>query len=175
MPNAGAWMSACYSGGVSEQIAKGRTDEASIEVAADPGEVYAAFADRDALVRWLPPGTMAGRILDYDFREGGRYRIALTHGEDSPGNVGKTSERTDVSSGRFVELVPRQRIVQSVEFESTDSAFAGEMMLTWSFAPTATGTRVTITAENVPQGISRADHAAGLRSSLENLAKFLGC
>ncbi len=32
---------------------------------------------------------------------------------------------------------------------------------------------VTVTAENVPNGISRADHDAGLRSSLDNLAGFV--
>jgi hypothetical protein len=46
------------------------------------------------------------------------------------------------------------------------------MIMTWSFDPTATGTRVTVTVENVPPGISKADHDIGLRSSLENLVKY---
>lgn len=149
-----------------------RTDAASIEVSAAPAAVYAAFAESDKLMAWLPPGGMTGRALEYDFRAGGRYRIALTYDASAPAGVGKTAEHTDVSSGRFVALDPGRRIVQSVEFESADTAFAGEMMMTWTFAPTATGTHVTITAQNVPAGISQADHDAGLRSSLENLARF---
>jgi hypothetical protein len=47
------------------------------------------------------------------------------------------------------------------------------MIMTWSFEAAGAGTRVTITAENVPPGISQADHDAGLRSSLENLARYL--
>jgi hypothetical protein len=47
------------------------------------------------------------------------------------------------------------------------------MLMTWVFEPTPAGTKVTITAENVPSGISPADHDEGLRSSLENLAKFM--
>jgi hypothetical protein len=34
------------------------------------------------------------------------------------------------------------------------------------------GARVEITATDVPDGISEGDHAAGLASSLENLARF---
>lgn len=63
--------------------------------------------------------------------------------------------------------------MQSVEFESADAAFSGEMTMTWSFEPESAGTRVTITADNVPAGIGKADHDEGLRSSLENLARYV--
>jgi uncharacterized protein YndB with AHSA1/START domain len=78
-----------------------------------------------------------------------------------------------VSTGRFVALERGKRIVQTVEFDSEDPAFAGEMTMTWSFEPTATGTNVTVSAEHVPTGISKADHDEGLRSSLANLARYL--
>ncbi len=53
-------------------------------------------------------------------------------------------------------------------------SFAGEMIMTWSFEETSDGrTEVTVTAENVPAGISKADHDAGLASSLENLDRYL--
>jgi uncharacterized protein YndB with AHSA1/START domain len=149
-----------------------RTDRASLEIPAAPEAVYAAFADAEKLMSWLPPGGMTGRALGYDFRPGGRYRIALTYDASAPAGSGKTADRTDVSAGRFVRLEPGRTIVQSVEFEAADAAFAGEMTITWSFDRIARGTRVTVTAENVPAGISQADHDAGLRSSLENLARF---
>lgn len=41
--------------------------------------------------------------------------------------------RVDVTNGQFVERVPGRRIMQSVEFESSDPAFAGEMTMTWLF------------------------------------------
>ena len=151
----------------------GRTDRGSLEIAAPPEAVYAAIADAAKLVQWLPPGTMTGRVLEYDFRVGGAYRIELTYGDAAPRDAGKTTSRTDVSQGRFQALEPNRRIVQSVEFESDQADFAGEMIMTWSFEPTEKGTRVTVTAENVPPGISQADHDAGLRATLENLANFL--
>jgi hypothetical protein len=72
-----------------------------------------------------------------------------------------------------VELIPNERIVQLVIFESDDPAFAGEMRMTWCLSPAAVGTEVSITCENVPEGIRKEDHDAGLRSALENLAKFV--
>jgi uncharacterized protein YndB with AHSA1/START domain len=150
-----------------------RTDTASVVVNANADEVYGAFSDPEALVAWLPPNGMTGRVLDYDFRGGGRYRIELTYAGDVPPGVAKTTGRTDVSAGRFLAVEPSQRIVQSVEFESADVSFAGEMRMTWSFEALPAGTRVTVTAENVPSGIAKADHEAGLRESLQNLARFL--
>lgn len=150
----------------------GRTDTASLLIAAPPDALYRAFADATALMAWLPPAGMTGRALQYDFREGGRYRIELTYGADSGPDVGKTSSHTDVTSGSFRALEVNRRIVQSVEFDSADESFAGEMVMTWSFAPAASGTLVTVTAEGVPPGIRPEDHDEGLRSSLANLARF---
>lgn len=155
-----------------ERIPTGRTDSLSITCDATPDDAYAAVADPIALMKWLPPETMTGRALEYDFREGGRYRIELTY-EDASHAIGKTTENSDISAGRFLRIEPGKRIVQAGEFESSDETMRGEVTLTWSFAPTASGTKVTFTAENVPPGISRADHEAGIRASLENLARYV--
>ena len=143
-------------------------------VPASPEAVYSAFSDADSLMAWLPPGSMNGRALEYDFREGGRYRIELTYSQSGTPSLGKTSEDKDISSGRFVSLEPGNRIVQTVEFESEQAKFRGQMNMTWSFDAVESGTEVTITAENVPAGINERDHREGLHSSLKNLAKYLG-
>jgi uncharacterized protein YndB with AHSA1/START domain len=148
-----------------------RIDSASLDVPAAPGAMYEAFATPEALMSWLPPQGMRGRALEYAFREGGRYRIELTY--EASSGAGKSSEHTDVTRGRFVTLEPARRIVWTVEFESPDPQFAGEMRMTWLFTPLASGTRITVQAEHVPAGIGPEDHAEGLRSSLENLARHL--
>jgi uncharacterized protein YndB with AHSA1/START domain len=152
---------------------RGRIDEARRLIHAAPEQIYAAFLDASALMAWLPPGNMTGRVLELDAREGGRYRIELRYADGARDGVGKTTGRTDVSKGHFVEMVPGRRIKQSVEFESNDPAFAEAMIITWSFEATLQGTLVTVTAENVPSAIRKEDHDAGLRSSLENLARFV--
>jgi uncharacterized protein YndB with AHSA1/START domain len=128
--------------------------------------------DPDALVSWLPPKGMKARIDAYDPREAGTYRMVLTYDQPDHRAPGKTSEHSDVVRGRFLELVPNERIVQLVEFESEDPAFAGEMKMTWTLTAVPGGTNVALRCENVPAGIRHEDHEAGFRSTLENLAVF---
>lgn len=147
-----------------------RVDTASLIVAAPPETIYQAFVDRDALLAWLPPEGMTGEILDFEPRPGGAFRMALHYSE--PGR-GKTTEDTDVVNSEFAELVPGKRVVQLVRFKSDDPAFAGTMRMVWDLEPATGGTRVIFLAEDVPEGISKQDHDAGLKSSLENLAAYV--
>lgn len=149
---------------------EGRTDTASRLIAAPPDAVYAALVDPDTLIAWLPPAGMTGRVLLFEPWQNGRYRIELRYGK---AGAGKTTAGSDVTAGRFLALEPGRRLVQSVVFESDDPRFAGEMIVTWALDTTPGGTTVTISARNVPAGISADDHAAGLSSSLDNLARFL--
>jgi len=151
-----------------------RIDTGTLLINAPVQAIYNAFLHTSAVETWLPPAGMSCRVLEYDLREDGRYRIELTYETAEPtGGSGKSTTSTDVTTGRFVEVVMNERIAQTVEFDSDDASFAGEMLMTWVFEPTKDGTRVTVTAEHVPAGISEADHAAGIRSSLENLARFV--
>ncbi|MFI7482300.1 SRPBCC family protein [Kocuria sp. M1R5S2] len=149
-----------------------RTDTASRVIPAPAGDVWAALLDEDALAEWLPPEGMSGWFEHFDPRPGGSYRLVLTYA-DSSGSPGKASADTDVVEVRFAEIVPGVRIVQAVEFVAADPAYAGTMTLTWQLAPAGTGTRVEVRADDVPAGISAADHAAGLASSLANLARHV--
>jgi uncharacterized protein YndB with AHSA1/START domain len=148
-----------------------RTDTASRVIMASPQTIYQAFVNPEALVAWLPPIGMSGHIDMFDPCEGGTYRLTLTY-EMNHSSPGKTSENTDVAQGKFLELVPDKRIVQSVEFDSEDPEFSGEMIQKWLLESISEGTKVTIICENVPKGIRKEDHDMGLRSTLENLATF---
>jgi uncharacterized protein YndB with AHSA1/START domain len=149
-----------------------RVDSASRIVPAPPPAVFRAFADPGALERWLPPGTMQGTMLHFDFREGGSYRMRLTYDGAHPAR-GKTSHDADEVDVRLTRLEDGKRIEQEVTFESEDPAFSGVMRMTWTFEAAGEGTLVTVRAEDVPPGIDPADHEAGLTSSLEGLAQFV--
>ena len=149
-----------------------RMDTASRTVTASPDRVYAALVDPEALLEWLPPSSMTARFERFDARPGGGYRMVLTYA-DAAGAPGKSTTNSDVVDVRFIELVPAVRVVQAVVFASDDPAFAGTMTMTWELVVTDDGTRVEIRAGDVPKGISVADHAAGLASSLANLAAYL--
>jgi uncharacterized protein YndB with AHSA1/START domain len=151
---------------------KKRTDSASRVIMASPQIIYKAFIEPENLVSWLPPKGMKGHIYEFDARDGGAYRMSLTYEATDHSALGKTSEHADVVQGRFLKLVPDERIVQLFEFESEDPAFAGAMTMTWTLTPVPEGTKVTIVCENVPEAIRQEDHDAGMRSTLENLAAF---
>lgn len=148
-----------------------RTDSASRLIMASPEIIYQAFVNPEALISWLPPKGMSGHIELFEPWEGGNYKMTLTYELDNA-HAGKTSENTDITRGRFLEFVPGQRIVQSVNFDSKDPSFSGEMIQKWFLDPVSKGTKVTIVCENVPAGIQKEDHDIGLKSTLENLAAF---
>lgn len=136
-------------------------------------KLYRAFLDREALLVWLPPGEMTGEIYSFDARAGGGYRMSLFYPESDTAHRGKTAEKEDSMSVRFVELVPPERIVEAVTFDSGDPAFAGEMTLEITLDQVDGGTNVTLLFTNIPPGIRPEDNDAGARESLEKLARYV--
>lgn len=149
-----------------------RTDTASRFIAAAPERVYAALLDPEALTAWVPPGDMTGSIEQFDARPGGSYRMVLTY-PDVSGSRGKSTPGSDIVEARFIELVSGERVVYAVDFVSDDPAYAGTMTMRWELTAVDEGTRVEITADNVPDGVSPQDHVAGMTSSLDKLAQYL--
>lgn len=149
-----------------------RTDTASRVLAAEPERVYAALVDPEALLAWLPPAGMTAGFERFDGRPGGGYRMVLTYADASTA-PGKATADSDVVAARFLEMVPGVRVVQAVDFVSDDPRYAGTMTMTWELSRAEAGTRIEIRADDVPDGISAEDHAAGLASSLQNLAAYL--
>jgi uncharacterized protein YndB with AHSA1/START domain len=70
--------------------------------------VYRALLDAEAVRRWMVPDGMTSLVHAFDAREGGSFRISLTY--DAPTGTGKTSAHTDSYHGRFLELVPNERV-----------------------------------------------------------------
>lgn len=146
-----------------------RTDSAFRVIEASPARIYAALVAAEAVAAWLPPRGMTGRMDAFEPQVGGAYCMTLIYAD---GEGGKSEDDRDVVEGRFVELVPDSRVVQRVEFDGQDAAFHGAMTIIWRIDPLERGTRVTVTCEDVPVGIRRKEHVAGLRSTLANLAAF---
>lgn len=148
------------------------THTASRTILASPRAIFRVLLDGEAMAKWRPPAGMSARIEHFDPRIGGCYRMALIYPDDGTAQ-GKASAREDVVDGRLVDILPDERLVEEVRFESLDPRFQGPMTITTALAPVRDGTRVTITATDVPAGISEADHRAGMESTLKNLANFV--
>jgi len=115
---------------------------------------------------------MRSQVHTFDAREGGQFRISLGYQNPEDAQRGKTAENTDTYHGRFVELVPDEKIVEAIEFETQDAGFAGEMTLTVTLADAPGGTEVTLLYENVPPAVRPEDNEEGTRQSLEKLARL---
>ena len=108
----------------------------------------------------------------FEPRVGGTFRMKLVFAD--PHAQGKTNDDTDVVDGIFEQLIPGQLVTQRFKFVSDNPDFAGSMTMRWTLEREGDGTRVTVSAENVPRGISPSDHKKGIESSLQNLASYLG-
>ena len=134
--------------------------------------VFEALVDREALEAWLPPDGMTARFETFDPSPGGSYRLVLTYAERAAPHA-KSSVDSDIVEARYLDIRADDRVVQEVNFVSDDPAFAGTMTMTWAVRAVDAGTRVEIIADGVPDGITADDHAAGLNSSREHLARYL--
>ena len=150
-----------------------RTDTASRVIAAPQDRVYAALVDPEALTAWLPPNGMSGRFERFDARPGGWSRLVLTYADAATAR-GKATADSDIVEARFVDVVPGVRVVQAVDFVSDDSRLRGhhDHDLGGDRGRTP-GRALDIRADDVPVGVSAEDHAAGLGSSLADLATYV--
>ena len=119
------------------------------------------------------PDNMTAQVHVFEAREGGAYRMSLTYRDPRQSPVGKTSEDTDTFQGRFVELVPDEKIVEAIEFDWRDPKFAGEMKMTTLLADADGGTEVTILCHDLSRVIRPEDNEEGTRQSLRKLAALL--
>ncbi len=135
--------------------------------------VYEACLYPDAVASWRVPDNMTAHVHVFDPREGGTYRMSLTYRDPKQSPGGKTSEDTDTFQGRFVELVPDEKIVEAIEFDSRDPAFAGEMKMTTRLVDADGGIEVTILSQDLPPGIRPEDNEEGTRQALQKLAALV--
>jgi uncharacterized protein YndB with AHSA1/START domain len=142
-------------------------------VKAVPEKVYKAFTDPTLLEKWLVPGEMKGKIGKFDLRVGGGYDMALQYPESENDSPGKTTSKEDQYHTKFLEIIPGERILQSINFNTTEKEFQGEMIMDVTLKGQNSGTLVTIAFENIPNGIKPEDNEKGTESSLQKLAALV--
>jgi uncharacterized protein YndB with AHSA1/START domain len=142
-------------------------------IKATPEALYRAFTDPAALAVWLVPGDMSGEVHSFDDRVGGGYRMSLYYPSSEKTSRGKTEDREDRYTARFVELTPPRRIVEAITFDAVDPAFEGVMIMEVTFEAENEGTTVSVVFKDIPAGIPPEDNEAGTQSSLEKLARYV--
>lgn len=143
----------------------------SRHVNAPRAKVYRALLDARAVATWMVPVGMTSHVHVFDAREGGLLRVSLTYEE--PTGTGKTTAHTDTYHGHFVKLVPNEQVIEVMEFETSDAAMRGEMMVTFTLTDSGRGTDVLAVHDNLPPGLSPADNETGWQMALDKLAAFV--
>ncbi len=151
----------------------GQTTQNSKIIKATAETLYQAFTNPQALEAWQVPGDMVGKVHSFDLREGGGYKMSLFYPETEKEMRGKTSEKEDKFTARFVELTPSKKIIEAINFDTADPNFSEEMIIEVTFEPTDNGTKVSFLFKNIPKGIKPEDNEAGTLSSLEKLAHYV--
>lgn len=129
---------------------------------ATPERVYRAFLDPDAMAKWLPPNGFTAKVYHMDAKVGGTYRMSFTN---------FTTGKSHAFGGKYLELLPNQRIRYTDVFE--DPNLAGEMQTTVTLTPVSCGTELNIVQEGIPSVIPAEMCHLGWQESLVLLAKLV--
>lgn len=92
---------------------------------------------------------------------------------DDATTAGKTEANTDVVEVRFSVVNPPSRLVEEADFVADDPRLRGTMRMTWVLDTVPSGTLITITATDVPDGVDSAEHATAFAATLANLDAYL--
>lgn len=140
-------------------------------IRATPEVLYQALVDPAAIPLWRVPGDMTGKIHHFDLRVGGGYEMSLFYPDSDDQSRGKSGDKEDRYTARYVELTPPHRVVEAITFHSDDPALSGEMIMEVQLDPQQGGTTVTITFKDLPPGVRPEDNEQGTLSALEKLAR----
>lgn len=126
---------------------------------APPERVYKAFLDADALVKWQAPNGFTAKVHHLDPKVGGSYKMSFTN---------FTSGNSHSFGGKYVEIVPNERIRWTDTFD--DPNLPGEMHVVATFTKVSVGTELRIVQEGVPDVIPPEACYLGWHESLTLLA-----
>jgi uncharacterized protein YndB with AHSA1/START domain len=129
---------------------------------ATPERVYRAFLDPDAMVKWLPPNGFTGKVHHMDAKVGGSHKMSFTN---------FTTGKSHSFGGRYLELVPNERIRYTDKFD--DANLPGEMQVTITLKKVSCGTELNVVQEGVPDVIPPEMCYLGWQESLVLLAKLV--
>lgn len=127
-----------------------------------PEKVFRAFIEPDALASWLPPYGYLCTVHELNATVGGMHRMSFRN---------FTTSHVHSFGGRYLELVPNERLVYTDTFD--DPKLPGEMTVTVTFRAVSVGTEIHIEQTGVPDVIPLESCYLGWQDSLHKLARLV--
>jgi uncharacterized protein YndB with AHSA1/START domain len=124
--------------------------------------IYRAFLDPAALCKWMPPHGFTCQVHEMDATVGGVFKMSFTNFSNG---------QTHSFGGRYVELVPNERICNTDRFD--DTALPGEMRTTVLLKSVFCGTELNIVQEGIPSPIPTEACYLGWQESLTLLTQLV--
>jgi uncharacterized protein YndB with AHSA1/START domain len=127
-----------------------------------PERVYRAFLDPEAMVKWLPPHGFTGKVHSIEPRVGGTYKMSFKN---------FTNGESHSFGGKYLELVPNERIRHTDRFDDTN--LPGEMVTTITIKQVSVGVELNVVQEGIPEAIPAEACYLGWQDSLTLLTQLV--
>lgn len=131
-------------------------------IATKPEKVYRAFIEPDAVASWLPPFGFTCTVHELDARVDGGHRMSFRN---------FTTGASHSFGGRYLELVPGERLVYTDSFDDPD--LPGEMKVTVTLKAVSFGTEMHVEQSGIPDLIPLEACYLGWQESLRKLVKLV--
>lgn len=127
--------------------------------------MFEIWSKQEHLLRWWGPKDSTTTHFDLDFRVGGAYRARFVHDERGESWM----------NGRFVEIVPEQRIVFTFAWEHENPELSMETLVTVSFAEKDGKTTQTFHQTPFVNADTRDNHIKGWTQLIDKEQGYAEC
>jgi uncharacterized protein YndB with AHSA1/START domain len=128
----------------------------------EPGKIYRAFLDADAISKWLPPYGFTCRVHHMEPRVGGTFKMFFQNFSSGNGHS---------FGGEYLDLVPNELIRYTDKFD--DPNHPGTLEVTVSLKKVSCGTELSIMQAGIPEAIPLDMCYLGWQESLAQLATLV--
>ncbi|MEV0064704.1 SRPBCC domain-containing protein [Nocardia sp. NPDC050718] len=147
------------------------TTRIGTHINAPRGSVYQLLIDPEAVRAWMVPDGMVSEVHRFEPEEGGVFSITVTQDEFTA--AGTTEQQHHAYYGRFLSLVPEERVMEVLEFVTEIPDMAGAQTITFTLADADGGTDLEVLHEGVPPGMTLADNEVAWEVALAKMVALV--
>ncbi len=125
-------------------------------------KVFRAFSNPVAMASWIPPYGFLCEIQQFDFKEGGSFKMSFYN---------FTTQANHSFGGKYVTIKTNEFLKYTDVFDNPN--LPGEMVTSVTLKSVMCGTEISITQEGIPDMIPAEMCYLGWQESLEKLIKLV--